>query len=356
MQARQKDYYGILGIPKDADLEMLKRAYRRLAKKFHPDHRPEDALAEERFKEVLEAYEVLKDPRKRIRYDAAFFGAGRSSNGDAAWGGEQPASEESARRGADFVGDVFEHLRRRMESRGRRGGDLRYHLSLSLEEAALGLSRVIHVPRWKSCPSCLGRGWVIEGNSPVCGICRGEGEVAVGIGGAKAVRSCPGCGGKGILEKTSCGRCKGKGSTLYRLRRKVTIPPGVDNGTRLKIRGYGEQGEKGEHGDLYIVIQIEDHPIFTRQGLDVWCEVPIHFTQAALGARIEVPTLQGVGSLQIPAGTQSGSVFRMEGRGFPGLNGSRVGDQNIRVTVEVPRRVSREERKILRAWQRLRKG
>lgn len=353
MHNHHKDYYQILGITQGADAETLKRAYRRQAKKFHPDHRPEDASAEEQFKEVQEAYEVLRDPRKRLRYDSDFFegNGGRESKAGATHGS---VSEERASKAADFAGDVFEHLKERMESRGKRGVDLRYHLTLTLEDAALGVSKVIQIPKTKICSSCEGRGWIRPGNTPVCGLCRGEGEITVSGGTRRIVQPCPGCDGKGLVEKTPCDRCKGKGTTLYRLRRRITVPQGVDNGTRLKVRGEGEQGEKGgEQGDLYIVIQIEDHPVFTRRNLDLCCEIPIRFTQAVLGAQIRVPTLQGERELTIPPGTQSGTVFRLEGCGFPGLHGSRVGDQSIRVVVEVPRKVSKKERQMLEAWERL---
>jgi len=349
----QKDYYQILGIPKEADAESLKRAYRRLAKKFHPDHRPEDAWAQEQFMEIQEAYEVLRDPRKRMRYDHAFF-EGDGGRERQTRGSRGSVSEDEASRAADFTADVFEHLKRKMESRGKRGVDLRYHLTLTLEDAALGVSKVIQIPKTKICTSCEGRGWITPGNTPVCGLCRGEGEIVVSGGTRRSVQPCPGCGGKGLVEKTPCGRCKGKGTLVHRLRRRITVPQGVDNGTRLKVRGEGEQGEKGgEQGDLYVVIQIEDHAFFTRQNLDLSCEIPIRFTQAALGAQIRVPTLKGERDLTIPPGTQSGTIFRLEGCGLPGLHGSRVGDQSVRVVVEVPRKISNKERQILEAWERL---
>lgn len=350
----QKDYYRILGVPQDADLETLKKAYRRLAKKFHPDHRPDDVLAGERFRELKEAYEVLRDPAKRLRYDAAFPGLNGFHHGASEGTRHGSSSGDRGSRMADVVSDMFEHLRRRMESRGRRGGDLRYHMTLTLEEAARGVSKVLQITRTKDCPVCDGRGWTTPGDSPACRVCRGEGEIQLSVGSRKTVRPCPNCGGRGILEKTACERCKGRGRIPYRLKRNIRVPPGVDNGSRLKIRGDGEPGEGGgEHGDLYIVIQVQDHPFFTRKNLDLWCEVPIRFSQAVLGATIRVPTLNGERDLVIPAGTASGTVFRLEGCGLPALNGSGLGDQHVRVVVDVPKKVSKKEREILIAWEKI---
>lgn len=350
----QKDYYRILGVPQDADLETLKKAYRRLAKKFHPDHRPDDVLAGERFRELKEAYEVLRDPAKRLRYDAAFSGLNGFHHGASEGTRHGSSSGDRGSRMSDVVSDMFEHLRRRMESRGRRGGDLRYHMTLTLEEAARGVSKVLQITRTKDCPVCDGRGWTTPGDSPACRVCRGEGEIQLSVGSRKTVRPCPNCGGRGILEKTPCERCKGRGRIPYRLKRNIRVPPGVDNGSRLKVRGDGEPGEGGgEHGDLYIVIQVQDHPFFTRKNLDLWCEVPIRFSQAVLGATIRVPTLNGERDLVIPAGTASGTVFRLEGCGLPGLNGSGLGDQHVRVVVDVPKKVSKKEREILIAWEKI---
>ncbi len=346
MESRKKNYYEVLGVSRDASQETMKRAYRRLAKKYHPDRQPENSQAEERFKELQEAYAVLKDPEKRGRYDALCFGEGNR-------GGPRGRNGRKGREGGEVVEEILEFLKRRMANRGRRGEDLRYLVTLSFEEAALGLEKEIRIPKRKSCPSCGGRGWRSPaGASPVCPMCRGEGEITVMRGKRREVLECPGCGGKGVLEKKSCERCKGSGRVVYRVRRTISIPPGVDNGTRLKLRGEGGAGEVGgENGDLYVVIQVEDHPFFTRSDLDVCCEVPVHFTQAVLGGEIRVPTLEGERWLTIPPGTQPGDVFVLQGCGIPCLDGSRRGDQKVSIRVEVPREVSEEERDFLKAWQ-----
>ncbi len=352
----RKDYYEILGVACDADYEALKKAYRRLAKKYHPDRKPEDARAEECFKELQEAYYVLKDPVKRGRYDADFLGKG--GRGDGRDGDATGAGTRGRKPGvSEVVEDVFEFLRSRMSDRGRRGEDLRYMVSLTFEEAALGVQKVIRIPKRKDCPSCGGRGWKSPGGDRVCKACRGEGEITATKRNKKQTMECPECGGKGLLEKQDCERCKGKGRVLYRVQRRITVPPGVDNGSRLKVCGEGGAGERGgENGDLYIVIQVKDHPVFTRHSLDVHCEISVHFTQAALGAEIQVPTLEGLRPLKIPAGTQPGTVFTLPGCGVPGLDGSRRGDLRVCVQVEVPHRVSKKEKELLRLWQGMSQG
>jgi molecular chaperone DnaJ len=344
----RKDYYEILDVARDADHEVLKKAYRKLAKKYHPDRRPEDARAEERFKELQEAYYVLKDPEKRNRYDADVLGRQNAAGG----GGGNRGSGVS-----EVVEDVFEFLRSRMEDRGKRGEDLRYMVTLSFEEAALGVEKVIRIPKRKDCPACEGRGWKSPGGSRACKVCRGEGEITATKRNKKEVVECPGCGGKGILDKTDCEKCEGKGRVLYRVQRRITVPPGVDNGSRLKVRGEGGAGERGgENGDLYIVIQVKDHPVFTRRNLDVCCDITVHFTQAALGGKIQVPTLEGLKPLRIPKGIQPGTILTLKGCGIPGLDGAHRGDQQIRIQVEVPRRVSKKEKELLRAWQGMQQG
>lgn len=352
----KKDYYAILGVACDADQEVLKKAYRKLAKRYHPDRQPEDARAEECFKEIQEAYCILKDPVKRGRYDAVFLGKRGPGGGK----GKRVSAERGRGRDSgvsEVVGDIFEFLRSRMEDRGKRGEDLRYLVSLTFEEAALGVEKVIRIPKRKSCPACAGRGWKTPGGSRACKVCRGEGEITVTKRGKKQVRECPGCGGKGLLEKQDCEKCKGTGKLPYQVQRRITVPPGVDNGSRLKVRGEGGAGERGgESGDLYIVIQVKDHPVFVRRNLDVCCDVTVHFTHAVLGGEIRVPTLEGLRPVAIPAGTQHGTVLTLPGCGIPCLDGSRRGDQQVRIRVEVPRRVSEEEKELLRAWQGMQQG
>jgi molecular chaperone DnaJ len=345
----RKDYYEILGVACDADHEILKKAYRKLAKKYHPDRQPEDSRAEERFKELQEAYAVLKDPAKRDRYDADVLG--RKNHG----GGK--GKNASGAGVSEVVEDIFEFLRSRMEDQGKRGEDLRYMVSLTFEEAALGIEKAIRIPKRKNCPACAGRGWKSPGGSRACKVCRGEGEITATKRNKKQVMECPGCDGKGILEKKDCEKCEGKGKMPYRVQRRITVPPGVDNGSRLKVRGEGGAGERGgENGDLYIVIQVKDHPVFTRRNLDVCCDISVHFTQAVLGGKIQVPTLEGLKPLAIPAGIQPGTVLTLKDCGIPGLNGARRGNQQVCVRVEVPRRVSKKEKELLRAWQGIQQG
>ncbi len=346
-----KNYYEILDVACDVDPESLKKAYRRMAKKVHPDHQPDDAEAEERFKELLEAYEVLSDPERREQYDVLYFrqkaGAARNSGN-----GRQGTGSRAGMSGV--VGDIFDLLKNRMESKGTRGEDHSYILSLTLEEAALGVKKDIHIPRNRVCSACSGRGWNTATQSHVCEMCRGEGEITLPIGGKREVRECPGCEGTGLNEKISCRRCKGSGSITLREKVPVDIPAGVDNGSRLKIREEGGDGENGGgKGDLYIIIQVKDHRRFKRNNLDIWTDLTLHFTQAALGAKIKVPTLAGEHLLTVPPGTQSGEVFVLEGLGIPGLHGSYRGDQKVRVKVRVPRKMTPEERKILNRWKEM---
>lgn len=349
----KKDYYGVLDVASDVDSETLKKAYRRMVKKYHPDKQPENAQAEERFKELQEAYEVLKNPKRRNQYDEVYHRVKYRNRNRARVSGNGARGVETSGV-SEFVEDIFDFLKNRMENRGKRGEDLRYLLSLPFEEAACGVKKVIRIPKRKGCPLCAGRGWNAPDNSPVCRVCRGEGEITVAEGKTREVRPCPGCDGRGLNDKKPCKRCRGEGTVPYRVQRTVNIPPGVDNGTRLKIRGEGGVGERGgEKGDLYIVIQVNDHAYFKRRNLDVLTELPVHFTQAVLGAEVKVLTLKGEQGLTLPPGTQSGEVFTLKGFGIPGLNGSLRGDQKIRVHVEVPRSLDDEEKKILKAWEEM---
>jgi len=349
-----KNYYEILDVSCDVDPEDLKKAYRRMAKKYHPDHQPEDTQAEERFKDLQEAYEVLSDPARRDRYDVVYLRARARGPGGASGYGRKRSRGGGVSHVPEFVEDIYERIKSRMGSKGKRGEDHRYMLTLSLEEAARGVKKVIHIPRQRICSSCRGRGWNSAGGSNVCGVCRGEGEVTIPRGGRRETRQCPGCEGEGLSEKILCKRCKGKGRTSHRLRRSVEIPAGVDNGSRLKICGDGAPGKQGgENGDLYIIVQVKDHRIFKRKNLDIWTDVSLHFTQAALGAEIHVPTLDGERPLKVPPGTQAGEIFVLKGYGIPGMHGAYRGDQKGRVQVQVPRKMTREERELLKSWKEM---
>ncbi len=343
----KRDYYELLGVERSATEQQLKSAYRKLAMELHPDRNPGDKAAEEKFKEVGEAYEVLSDKEKRARYDRFGHDAGRMP---------PPGSDPFGGVGVnDIFGDLFGEMfgggRRRGgggRSGRRRGADLRYTLELSFEEAAFGTESKIRLPRHKACEGCGGSG-AKKGTSPKsCSTCGGVGEVRFSQGFFQVQRPCPACHGQGQVISDPCTDCRGSGRKATESTLTVPVPAGVDTGIRLKLDGEGEVGEAGgPAGDLYVVIQVREHPLFQRQDADVVCELPISFTQAALGGKLEVPTLDGKVELSIPAGTQTGRVFRMRGKGIPHLSGQGRGDQLVQVTVEVPRQLNKRQKELL---------
>ncbi len=351
--ADKRDYYEVLGVARSADQDEIKRAYRQLARQHHPDANPGDPTAGDRFKEINEAYEVLSDPDKRARYDQfGHAGLGRGANGSATDFG--PFSDLGGIFDAFFGGGRTEQARR-----GPQGGaDLRYDLELGLEEAAFGVSREIEFSRWDTCPICGGSG-AKPGTKPVtCDHCHGTGEIRFTqntfFGQFVNVRPCDHCGGTGRVIQTPCPDCRGQGR-LYRSRKlEVKVPPGVDDGSRLRIGGEGEGGLRGgPAGDLYVVLRVKPHPLFRRDGTEVYCDAAISFSQAALGAEIEVPTLDGPSKLRIPEGTQTGTVFRLKGKGIPNLRGYGRGDEHVRVVVQTPKKLTAEQRQILRDFARV---
>src|SRR6516225_4333653 len=323
-QAKKRDYYEVLGVERGAGEDELKKAYRRLAIQFHPDRNPGDKQAEERFKELNEAYQVLSDPERRAQYDryghAAFQGAqGNGFGFEFTQGFEEVFS--------DIFGDFFGTGRGRTRSRSRRGEDLRYDLEVEFEEAARGSEKVIKFQRLASCKACGG---------------------SRARGGAEGARTCGQCRGEGTIIADPCPTCQGQGRIRRSESLSVRIPPGVDNGSRLKLRGEGEAGwGGGPSGDLYVVVHVKEHELFVRQDNDVIIELPVSFPQAALGTEVEVPTLDGKVKLKIQAGTQSGKVFRLKGKGFPDLHGSGRGDQLVRMVVETPKRLTARQRELL---------
>jgi len=367
MAAGQKeDYYELLGITKTATDDELKKAYRKKAVQFHPDKNPGNKEAEEMFKKISEAYEALKDPEKRAAYDryghAAFQqGAGPRGGGGGAGGFHDPfdifREVFGQGGGGGGGGGIFEEFFGGGGNGGGgagRGADLRYDLEISLEEAAHGAEKEISFRKLGSCGHCHGSGAEPGSKRSTCPTCRGAGQVTTSRGFFHVRQVCPTCHGSGSRFEKVCSKCNGEGRVNETAKINVRIPPGVDTGNKLRSTGNGESGAGGgEAGDLYIVVHVKDHEIFERQGEDLFCEIPIKFTLATLGGTIFVPTLQGKATLKIPAGTQSGTTFRLKGRGMPHLRGSAHGDQLIRVQVEVPTHLTSEQRKILEEFARV---
>ncbi|RJP22154.1 MAG: molecular chaperone DnaJ [Deltaproteobacteria bacterium] len=343
--ASRRDYYDILGIARDSSPDDIKKAYRQQALQNHPDRNPGDKAAEERFKEANEAYSILSDPEKRTQYDR-FGHAGPSGQGFGDFSGF--GVEDIIN---DFFGGIFGGGG---GERVRRGADLRYNLTVSFNEAVFGGEKEIVVPRTGACRECGGTG-ARKGTRPErCSGCNGRGQVTMQQGFFSIRRTCGRCGGTGQVVKDPCGPCAGSGHVRESRTLKVKIPPGVETGTRLKLRGEGEAAPAGAGaGDLYVVLTVQDHPFFVREGADLFCEVPITFPQAALGASIEVPTLSGKKDLTIPPGTPSGHDFVMRGEGVASLSTGRRGNLVIRVLIEVPKKLTRRQREVLSEYQQL---
>jgi molecular chaperone DnaJ len=343
----KRDYYEVLGVARSATPEEIKKAYRRAAMDWHPDRNPHrTGEAEERFKELTEAYSVLIDAEKRAAYDRY---------GHAGLGG-RPFTGFDESIFADFsdiFGDFFgfEDLfggGRRQRRRARRGRDLRYDLHLSFAEAARGAETRVKIPRRETCPSCSGSG-AKQGSGPsTCNACHGSGQLRYQQGFFTVSRTCPQCQGTGQVIKDPCLECHGEGQVRRERTIEIKIPAGVDTGLRLRIAGEGDAGTQGgPPGDLYVVLQVDEHPFFERRNADLFCSVPVTFPQATLGAKIEVPTLDGPQSVKIPAGTQTGTVFRMRGKGLPRLNSGGHGDLYVEVRVAVPRHLSRAQKRLI---------
>jgi molecular chaperone DnaJ len=340
--AGKRDYYEVLGVGRNADERALKKAYRALAHQFHPDKNPDDRAAEDKFKEASEAYAILADADKRAHYDRFGHSMPEGFGGQNAYGGAVNIQ--------DIFGDIFGDL---FGGRGRRGGasrgsDLRYHLQITFEEAAFGASKDVTIPRLEECASCDGSGAKAGTKPKVCASCGGAGEIRVTQGFFAIAKTCPACGGAGRVVDKPCEDCKGRGQKEQERTLAVKVPGGVNEGTRLRFVGEGEAGpHRGPRGDLYIVLSIKPHPLFTREDENVLCELPLSFPQAALGCSLEVPTLDGKVSMKIPAGTQPGAVFRLKGKGIPVLRGQGRGDQLVRVSLEVPKQLDDGQRDLL---------
>ncbi len=345
----KRDYYEVLGVERNATEAELKKAFKRLAMKFHPDRNPDDKEAEAKFKEAKEAYDILSDAQKRAAYDqfghAGIEGAGMGGAGGAGFGGGSFS---------DIFGDVFGDIfggGGRGRSRVFRGADLRYNLELSLEEAVAGTSVKIRVPTLATCETCNGSG-AKKGTSPTtCPTCHGHGQVRMQQGFFSLQQTCPRCQGTGKVIADPCPTCRGHGRVEKQKTLSVKVPAGVDTGDRIRLAGEGEPGENGgPPGDLYVQVHVKAHPIFQRDGSDLYCEVPISFVTATLGGELDVPTLDGRVKLKVPAETQSGKMFRLRGKGVKSVRGNQVGDLMCRVEVETPVNLTERQKDILREF------
>ena len=349
----KRDYYEILGVLKSSSFDEIKKAYRKLALKHHPDKNPGDKQAEERFKEAAEAYAVLSDSEKRAQYDQ--FG---HSLGGSGFQGFQNAAN-SFEGFSDIFGDLFEDFfgggssRGRQGSRARRGSDLEYRLDIAFEEAAFGKETTIEVPRFERCNHCEGMGAEPGTKRTVCPDCRGSGEIRVSQGFFSFRQTCPRCRGEGERIEKPCRECKGDGRVRRVRKIDLKIPAGIETGNRLKITGEGEVGQHGgERGSLYVLIYVKPHSLFERDGKDVLCEVEISMTQAVLGTKIEAPTLYGKVQLKIPPGTQPDTVLRIKDKGFPDLRGPSHGDQLVKISVVIPEKLTEEGRRLLEEFEK----
>src|SRR5512143_1924024 len=342
----KRDYYEVLGVAKNASDEEIKKAYRKLAMKHHPDRNPDDKGAEEKFKEAKQAYEILSDSDKRAAYDQ-FGHAGVDPQAGMGGGGFGGGGFSDAF--SDIFGDIFGGGGGGRRDRVYRGADLRYNLEIGLEEAARGTETKIRIPTLDECETCHGSG-AKPGTTPTtCSTCGGHGQVRIQQGFFSVQQTCPRCGGTGKMVTDPCPSCHGEGRVKKHKTLSVKIPAGVDNGDRIRLAGEGEAGVNGgPPGDLYVVIHLKDHPVFKRDGDDLHCEMPISFATAALGGEVEIPTLDGHAKIKIPAETQSGKVFRLRGKGIKGVRSHAPGDLFCHVAVETPVKLTARQKELLR--------
>lgn len=346
----KRDYYEVLGVERNVSEADLKKAFKRLAMKHHPDRNPDDDEAVEKFKEAREAFDVLSDAQKRAAYDQfGHAGVDPGMGGSGFHGGSANFSDVFG----DIFGDVFGGGGGRGGHRAQRGADLRYNLELSLEDAVKGTTVKIRVPTSVMCSTCGGSG-AKKGSSPdTCSTCGGAGQVRMQQGFFSLQQTCPQCRGTGQIIKDPCGTCRGEGKTQETKTLSVKVPPGVDDGDRIRLSGEGEAGERGApSGDLYVQVNVKEHPLFHREDSNLYCEVPISFVTAALGGTLEVPTLDGRVNLKVPAETQSGKLFKLRGKGVKSVRGGPVGDLLCRVLVETPVNLNSKQKEMLREFEK----
>ncbi len=353
--AEKRDYYEVLGVSKDAGADDIKRAFRKLAKQYHPDMNDGDKTSEAKFKEVNEAYEVLSDADKRAQYDQFGHAGPQAGFGGGGYGGGFGDMGD--------IGDIFDMFTGGIFGGGRRnngpqqGNNLRYDLSISFEEAAFGVEKEITFMREDKCEPCSGTGAKAGTTKKTCSTCNGRGQVSSSVrtplGTMNTSRPCPTCGGEGAINEHPCEECRGQGHVRRRRTIKVKVPAGIDSDQRINLRGEGEPGTKGgPNGDLYVHINVRPHKLFRREGYDLRFEMPISFAQAALGDKLEVPTLEGPVTFSIPEGTQPDTTFRLEGRGITRLQGARgKGDLFVKVKLEVPQKLDNKQKELLRAFE-----
>ena len=348
----KRDFYEILGVAKNASEDDIKKAYRKLAMKYHPDRNPDNKEAEEKFKEVKEAYEMLTNPEKREAYDRYGHAGVDPNMGGGGFGGGAGGFGDAF---GDIFGDIFGGGRSRSAGpQVYRGADLRYNLEITLEQAANGFDTTIRVPSWDKCDTCHGSG-AKPGTQPVtCTTCHGHGQVRMQQGFFSIQQTCPKCHGSGKMIPEPCPSCSGAGRIKRNKTLEVKIPAGIDNGMRIRSTGNGEPGTNGgPSGDLYVEIHIKPHPVFQREGDDLHCEMPISFSKAALGGEIEVPTLTGKVSFTVPEGTQTGKTFRLKGKGIKGVRSGYAGDLFCHVVVETPVKLTEKQKDLLREFERM---
>jgi len=342
----KRDYYEILGVPREAGEEDIKRAYRKMAMKYHPDKNPGDPDAEEKFKEAAEAYEVLRNGEKRQIYDR-YGHEGLAGTGFRGFSGFEDIFTS--------FGDIFEDFfgfgsRSGRRTAARQGSSLRYDLNMTLEEAFEGKEEEIVFKRWSSCETCHGSGMTPGSQPQVCATCQGRGQVIRSQGFFQISTTCPACQGQGTIISDPCEECGGKGKVRVQKKVSVKIPAGVDTGSQLRLQGEGEAGERGgPSGDLFVVIHVKDHDLFKREGDHLFCDVPVSFAQAALGSTVTIPVLgeEGGQELKVPGGTQPGAILSLPGMGMPSLHKRKRGDLFVRITVKIPDRLSQRQRELL---------